>query len=96
MSRASVSDLKARLSQYLREVRRGGEVEILDHGVPVARLIRIEGPGGESDEERRLRLVRAGVLRQGTGRAREILDQPPLAVSANLLEALEEERADRV
>lgn len=34
----SVSDLKARLSQYLQEVRSGGEVLVLDRGVPVARL----------------------------------------------------------
>ncbi|HEY7514112.1 MAG TPA: type II toxin-antitoxin system prevent-host-death family antitoxin, partial [Vicinamibacteria bacterium] len=38
MTRVSVTDLKAHLSRYLREVRRGGEVQILERGVPVARL----------------------------------------------------------
>lgn len=37
MTTASVSALKANLSRYLRHVRRGGEVQILDRGVPVAR-----------------------------------------------------------
>ncbi|MDD9980998.1 MAG: type II toxin-antitoxin system prevent-host-death family antitoxin [Gammaproteobacteria bacterium] len=36
MTTASVSDLKANLSRYLREVRRGGEVQILDRGAPVS------------------------------------------------------------
>ena len=39
MSTASVSELKANLSRHLREVRRGGEVEVLDCGAPVARLV---------------------------------------------------------
>ena len=30
MSTVSISDLKANLSRYLREVRRGGEIQVLD------------------------------------------------------------------
>jgi prevent-host-death family protein len=96
MSRTSVTDLKARLSRYLREVRRGGEVEILDHGVPIARLIGIRVPADTSGEERRERLVRSGVLRQGTSGLSDILEQPPLVVPTSILKALEEERADRL
>lgn len=96
MSRASVTDLKARLSHYLREVRRGGEVEVLERGVPIARLTGIERPAGAADDERRARLVRAGVLRQGTGKTARLLERPPLPVSTSILEALEEERADRL
>ena len=95
MTRASVSDLKARLSHYLREVRRGGEVEVLDRGVPVARLTGI-GAAGEPSGERRERLIRSGVLRQRTATMAELLDRPPLEVSTSVLEALEEERADRL
>lgn len=94
MSRTSVTELKARLSHYLREVRRGGEVEVLERGVPIARLTGIEGPA--SDDERRARLVRAGVLRQGRGETSRLLDRPPLPLSTSILEALEEERADRL
>ena len=96
MSRVSVSELKARLSHYLREVRRGGEVEILDRGLPVARLSRIGEGSGRQDDERRDRLIRAGVLRQATGAAEAILDRPLLSISVSLRVALEEERADRL
>lgn len=93
MTRVSVSKLKANLSRYLREVRRGGEVEILDRGVPVARLTAVSGAGGDS--ERRQRLSRAGILRQGRGDAGSILEQEPLELPTSILAALEEERADR-
>lgn len=96
MSRVPVTDLKARLSRYLREVQRGGEVEILDRGVPIARLVGIRAPADTSDEERRARLIHSGVLRQGTSELSEILEQPPLEVSTSILEALAEERADRL
>ena len=97
MTRVSVSELKAQLSRYIREVRRGGEVQILDRGEPVAMLVAIPGARSkEPDDERRERLIRAGVLRPGTGDARAILAKPPLKLSgADLLEALDEEREDR-
>ena len=96
MSRASVTELKAKLSRYLREVRRGGEVEILDRGVPIARLTGIRVFDDASGEERRARLIRSGVLRQGTSDISEVIKEPPLAVSTSILEALEEERTDRL
>jgi prevent-host-death family protein len=42
MKRAKVSDLKARLSGYLAEVRRGQIVEVCDRQTPVARIVPIE------------------------------------------------------
>ena len=96
MSRVSVSELKARLSHYLREVRRGGEVEVLDRGVPIARLSGIARESGESDDERLARLERAGVLRRGSGDILEVAERPPIKTSTSVLEALAEERADRV
>jgi len=38
MKTAAVSDLKAHLSDYLKQVKTGGEILITDRGVPVARL----------------------------------------------------------
>jgi prevent-host-death family protein len=77
MTRVSVSELKAQLSKYLREVRRGGEVQILDRGVPVAMLVAIPASQKrEPDDERRARLIREGVLRPGTGDARAVLSKP--------------------
>lgn len=96
MSRVSVSDLKANLSRYLREVRRGGEVQILERGVPVARLTGLPSFAAPHDDERRERLVRAGVLRPGAGEAAKILGEPPLEVPTSVLAALAEERADRL
>ena len=89
----SISDLKANLSRYLREVRRGGEVQVLDRGKPVARLV---APAVKDDDDLRTRLVSAGVIRPGTGRAARILEKPPLALHSNLSEALAEDRADRL
>jgi len=39
MTRAKVSELKARLSAYLAEVRGGGEVVVYDRATPIARLV---------------------------------------------------------
>jgi prevent-host-death family protein len=95
MKTVSVSELKAHLSKFLREVRRGGEVQILDRGVPVARLVPIEAQPGRSDEEPRRRLIQSGVLRPGSGRTSAILEKEPLELPVSLLGALAEEREDR-
>lgn len=93
MSTASVSELKANLSRYLREVRRGGEVEVLDRGAPVARLV----PPERGDDRRiRERLIGAGLLRPGKGGAAAILESPPPALPVRLSEALAEDRTDRL
>ena len=39
MPTAAVSDLKARLSEYLKRVKGGAEILITDRGKPVARLV---------------------------------------------------------
>ena len=90
---ASISDLKANLSRYLRVVRRGGEVQVLDRGIPVARLV---PPTEGDDEEARERLIGAGVLRPGKGNAAAILEEPPLELPTSLLEALIDDRSDRL
>lgn len=95
MTQVSVSELKSRLSQYLREVRRGGEVQILDRGRPVARLTGLPGPQAGPDEERLERLERAGILRRGGGNIKRVLAKPPLKLPADLSSALQEDREDR-
>ena len=42
--RVGVRDLKARLSEYLRQVMQGQTVIITDHGRPVGRLSPVEQP----------------------------------------------------
>lgn len=92
MSSVSVSDLKAQLSHYLREVRRGGEVQVLHRGKPIARLV----PPTEPDNEHRERLISSGLLRPGRGNPGAILDETPLELPTSISEALEEDRADRL
>ena len=46
---ASVRDLKAHLSEYIRKARTGLPVTIRIHNRPVARLTAITGPAGLAD-----------------------------------------------
>ena len=74
MTTVSIAAFKANLSRYLRHIRRGGEVQILDRGVPVARLM---APKPGSDDAVRDRLVGDGMFRPRAGPARSILDSHP-------------------
>ena len=42
MKTAKVSELKAKLSAYLAEVRSGGAVIVYDHNTPIARIVPFE------------------------------------------------------
>jgi prevent-host-death family protein len=39
MSNVRIADLKARLSEHLRAVRKGGTLTVLDRDTPVARIV---------------------------------------------------------
>jgi prevent-host-death family protein len=58
---ANVAQLKARLSEYLRQVKDGGEVVITERGIPVARLVPLAPD--EKRATREERLIRSGALR---------------------------------
>ena len=45
MKRIGVAELKARLSEHLRYVRRGHEVTVLDRDTPIARVVPHERAG---------------------------------------------------
>jgi prevent-host-death family protein len=65
-SPVGVRELRARLSEYLRAVRRGETVTIGDRRrVPVARLVPVRP---DPDSERLDRLVERGVLQRGRGK----------------------------
>ena len=93
MTTVSISELKANLSRYVREVRRGGEVQVLDRGAPVARLV---PPAAEDNRGVRDRLIRQGLLRPGKGTAGAILNEPLLELPVSLSDALAEDRDDRL
>ena len=52
-----VRELKARLSEYLRQVKKGRTVVITEHGKPVGRLV----PTGQSLEQRLQAMIDAGL-----------------------------------
>lgn len=91
---ASVVNLKARLSEYLRLVKAGREVVITERGVPVARLMPLDDV--ERKSSRRLRLTRSGALKPGRGRIPRVLQESPKGdrVGAQVLAALMEERGE--
>jgi prevent-host-death family protein len=53
-----VRQLKDRLSQYLRDVRRGETIVITDRGRPIGRIV----PAGQSLEERLHAMQEAGLV----------------------------------
>lgn len=61
MRRVSISELKAKLSEYLKAVRAGEEVIVTDRGRPVARIEPVSGPA--ELESRARMLVRTGQAR---------------------------------
>jgi len=52
-----VRELKARLSEYLRQVKQGHTLVITDHGKPVGRLV----PAGQSLDQRLQAMIDAGL-----------------------------------
>jgi prevent-host-death family protein len=98
---AGVSDLKARLSEYLSRVKAGEEVLVTDRGRPVARLVPV-GAGYTLDDEAetvRLRgMEREGLVRLGSGKLPEgFFEKERPADSEGLLRktALEERERGR-
>lgn len=61
MEKATISELKNQLSAYLKKVRAGQSILILDRDQPVARLERVVS--GELLDDPFARLERAGLVR---------------------------------
>ena len=93
MQRATVSDLKSRLSAYLKKVRAGETVLVLDRDQPVAK---IEPATFEDDPKARLAmLAREGLIKPAEKRVpmRMLKSRPP-ASPKSVLEALLKERRE--
>ncbi len=96
MRRASVSQLKTSLSEFLLGVKRGEEVLITERGRPIARLV--PAIGAETGGDRKKRLIRAGILRAGSGRVSPNLLKPSPVVDPEgktLRGLLEDRRSGR-
>lgn len=95
MRHVSISELKAKLSQFLDLVKGGEEVIVTDRGRPVARL----GPlGGEKGRSGRLEhLIRLGRVRPPLGEPPDLsrLERPADPDGRALEVVLEERRTGR-
>lgn len=56
-----MAELKARLSEFLAQVRRGGEVIVTDRSVPIARITALGA--ADAHDRRTQELIRAGAMR---------------------------------
>jgi antitoxin (DNA-binding transcriptional repressor) of toxin-antitoxin stability system len=92
MEKASISKLKNNLSAYLRKVRAGETILVVDRNHPVAC---IEAVFAVADNDRIARLETQGLLRRGARRPADLDEPPPAPVDEGgvVLAALLEERA---
>jgi prevent-host-death family protein len=92
MTTAAVSELKARLSEYLKRVKTGEAVLITDRGNPVARLLPVSHVG--AGRERIANMEKQGLVKLGSGRLpRGFWKIPkPKDTDGSVLRALLEER----
>lgn len=95
MKSATVSKLKARLSEFLSKVKAGEEVVITERGKTIAKIIPLT-PKGPALSPHLLELARAGLVRLGTGRIPAKFWQLPRPKDpkGDVLRALVEERAE--
>ena len=95
MKQVSVTELKRRLSQYLRMVKRGASLEIVERSIPIARMTSMRGSAGGANE-RLERLIHEGVITRARGRAsRKTLSFEPIRCNGDAARALTESRGDR-
>ena len=90
MEHATISELKNQLSAYLKKVIAGSSVLILDRNRPIAKIERVDS--NDHPDGRLERLARAGLLRRGSGKLDVQSLLPPAGASANVVDALLEER----
>ena len=83
--KVGIAELKSRLSEYLRVVRRGGVVTVLDRETPVARLVPVDA----SPPRLQIRAARRGA------KISDVPLPPPLALPFDIVKVLEEERGIR-
>lgn len=83
MRTARVAELKARLSEYLRAVRRGESVTVLDRDTPIARIVPYGRPGTALQVRR---------PPAGSAGLHAVRLPPPLRVKTDVVALLLEER----
>ena len=85
MKSANVSELKARLSAYLSEVRSGGTVVVYDRNTPIARLVPFQ------EEQNDLVIIEASASPAELKRLKGVRPKKPVDVD-KLLRELRQDR----
>jgi prevent-host-death family protein len=83
MTDVGIAELKARLSEYLRRVRRGHPVTVLDRDTPIARIV----PYDSADDGVPIRASRADGRR-----LQQVKLPPPLVIGGDIVDLLLLER----
>lgn len=83
--RVGIAELKSRLSEYVRRVRRGQTITVLDRDTPVARL----EPVGPETPHLVVREPGPGALKP-----RDVPLPPPLRLKSDVLRLLSDERGE--
>lgn len=83
MRSVNIAELKAKLSEYLRHVRSGHELTVLDRSTPVARLVPFDEGAGMIRIRRPLRKHRS---------IQSVPLPPPLRLEFDIVDLLKEER----
>jgi prevent-host-death family protein len=84
MKQARIAELKSRLSEYLRAVRRGQSVTILDRDTPIAKIIPVQQVG-----------LHVRKPANDAPRPNRVPLPPPANLELDVLELLLEERQGR-
>ena len=96
MKTVGIRELKNRLSEFLRLVRRGEEIWVTDRGEVVAELRRPSKPPLDTPYPRLMKLVEEGRARLGAPRRADLYPrQSGLLSPGDLARLIAEERADR-
>jgi prevent-host-death family protein len=92
MKTTAISDLKAHLSDYLKQVKSGGEVLVTDRGKPVARIVPISNKTRSRGSFSRME--KEGLIKLGSGKLPNDFWTVPRAEDPQglVLKALLEER----
>ncbi len=83
MRSVNIAELKAKLSEYLRHVRSGHELTVLDRSTPVARLVPLDEGAG---------MIRIRHPMRRHPSIQSVPLPPPLRLEFDIVELLKEER----
>jgi prevent-host-death family protein len=95
MRDVSVTELKNKLSEYLRLVKQGEIIQVLERSTPIA-LIQAVRLDPREDDSLINRLIREGVVTPARRRSgKDIVDKPLIPCDGNAVQAVIDGRGDR-